>query len=58
MRKRIAKKLNNPRLMKIMLHTFRHWKATMEYPKTKDIIHVKEILGHKNIEKHDDLHKY
>jgi integrase/recombinase XerD len=50
MRKRIAKKLNNPRLMKIMLHSFRHWKATMEYHKTKDIIHVKEMLGHKNIE--------
>jgi len=27
----------------------RHWKATMEYHKTKDILHVKQILGHKNI---------
>jgi integrase len=48
-RKRIATKLSNPNLMKITLHTFRHWKATMEYHKTKDIIHVKQILGHKTI---------
>jgi integrase/recombinase XerD len=50
LRRRMAKKLNNPRLLKITLHTFRHWKATMEYHKTKDIIHVKEVLGHKSIE--------
>ena len=35
--------------MQIKLHTFRHWKATIEYHKTKDILHVKQILGHKNI---------
>jgi integrase len=28
---------------------FRHWKATMEYHKTKDILHVMRLLGHKNI---------
>jgi integrase/recombinase XerD len=50
LRKSMAKKLNNPRLLKITLHTFRHWKATMEYHKTKDIMHVKELLGHKNIQ--------
>lgn len=27
----------------------RHFKGTMEYHKTKDILHVKRILGHKNI---------
>ncbi|UCE57813.1 MAG: site-specific integrase [Candidatus Bathyarchaeota archaeon] len=48
-RKRIAQKLKNPRLKKIHFHTFRHWKATMEYHKTKDIIHVQQLLGHKNI---------
>ena len=48
-RKRIAAKLKNPRLLQITFHTFRHWKATMEYHKTKDILHVKEILGHKSI---------
>jgi integrase len=48
-RKRIAYKLGNPRLLKISFHTLRHWKATMEYHKTKDILHVMEILGHRNI---------
>jgi len=50
LRRRTIKKLSNPRLKRITLHTFRHWKATMEYHKTKDIIHVKTILGHKQIE--------
>ncbi|MCW3985672.1 MAG: hypothetical protein NWE91_04600 [Candidatus Bathyarchaeota archaeon] len=30
-------------------HTFRHWKATMEYAKTKDTLHVMRLLDHKNI---------
>jgi len=49
-RKRIAKTLQNPRLKQIHFHTFRHWKATMEYHRTKDILHVKRLLGHKKIE--------
>jgi integrase len=49
LRKRTAIKLNNPRFYAIHLHTFRHWKGTMEYHKTKDIIHVKTVLGHKDI---------
>ena len=48
-RKRIAKKTKNPRLLRITFHTFRHWKATMEYHRTKDILHVMRLLGHKNI---------
>lgn len=48
-RKRIAFKLGNPRILKITFKTFRHWKATMEYNKTKDILHVMLVLGHKNI---------
>lgn len=48
-RKRVAHKLGNPRLLRITFHTFRHWKATMEYYKTKDILHVMQLLGHKNI---------
>ena len=48
-RKQIATKLGNPRLMQIHFHTLRHWKATMEYHKTKDILHVMRLLGHKNI---------
>ena len=48
-RKRTAAKLGNPRLQKITFHTLRHWKGTMEYHKTKDILHVMQVLGHKNI---------
>jgi len=48
-RKQLAFKLQNPRLMQISFHTLRHYKATMEYHKTKDILHVMQILGHKNI---------
>ena len=49
-RRRLARKLQNPRLEKITFHTFRHWKATMEYHKTKDILHVQRLLGHRNIQ--------
>jgi len=48
-RANLSRKLQNPRLLQIHFHTFRHWKATMEYHKTKDILHVMQILGHKNI---------
>jgi integrase len=49
LRKRTAHKLGNQRLLNIHFHTFRHWKATMEYHKTKDLIHVMQILGHKSL---------
>ncbi len=48
-RKRAANKLGNPRINQITFHTFRHWKATMEYHKTKDILHVMRLLGHNSI---------
>ncbi len=48
-RKRAAQKFNNPRLQKISFTTFRHWRGTMEYHRTKDILHVKSVLGHKQI---------
>jgi len=48
-RKRTAIKLQNPRINQITFHTFRHWKATMEYHRTKDILYVMRLLGHKNI---------
>lgn len=48
-RSRMVFKLQNPRLKKITFHTFRHWKTTMEYAKTKDILHVRKMLGHKDI---------
>ncbi|MCK4243799.1 site-specific integrase, partial [Candidatus Bathyarchaeota archaeon] len=48
-RLRITTKLKNPRIREISFHTFRHWKATMEYHKTKDILHVMQLLGHRSI---------
>jgi len=48
-RARAAEKLKNPRLKNITFHTLRHWKGTMEYHKTKDPWHVKNVLGHKNL---------
>ncbi len=35
-KERPYKKLQNPRLLRIIFRTFRHWKATMEYDKTTD----------------------
>jgi integrase len=46
---RAALKLGNPRLLRIHPHTLRHWKGTTEYHKTKDIIRVQQVLGHKDI---------
>lgn len=48
-RKRLAMKLQNPRLQKISFHTFRHWKATMLQHQTRDPWYVKQFLGHKSI---------
>jgi len=48
-RKRLAANLQNPRLQKITFYTFRHWKATTTYHKTKDICYVQQLLGHKDI---------
>jgi integrase len=48
-RRRIAEKLQAPRLRRITFHTLRRWKGTMEYHRTKDILHVMQLLGHKNI---------
>jgi integrase len=45
-----AFKLGNSRLKEIHLHSFRHWKATMLYHYTKDIIAVQQFLGHRFIE--------
>jgi integrase len=48
-RDRIAEKVQNPRLSKIMFKTMRTWKGTMEYHRTKDVLYVMQVLGHKNI---------
>jgi len=49
LRKRVAKKMQNPNINRISFHTFRHWYATMVYHKTKSLLHVQERLGHKSI---------
>ena len=48
-RKRLAENLQNPRLKKISFYTLRHWKATTEYHRTKDIVYVQQLLGHKDV---------
>jgi integrase/recombinase XerD len=48
-RKEIAQRLQNPRLLKISFHTFRHWKGTTLYHDTRDLMEVKYQLGHKSI---------
>jgi len=48
-KKAIAHKLNNPRITQITLCSLRHLKGTMEYHKTKDAFHVRDLLGHKSV---------
>jgi integrase len=48
-KKRTAKKLKRPELLRISLYSFRHYYATMLYHKTKDILYVKEKLGHRSL---------
>jgi len=48
-RKEIAEKLSNPALLRINLKAFRHFKGTMTYHKTKDILYTQKVLGHKQI---------
>lgn len=48
-RKDAAKRLGNSRLNAISFRTLRHFKATMEYHRTKDLLHVMQLLGHKSI---------
>jgi integrase len=52
-RHRLIRTLQNPKLREIHLHTLRHWKATMEYHRTKNIKFVQNILGHKKLENTD-----
>ncbi len=48
-RKQLAFKLQNPRLLKISFHTFRHWKAIMLYHEKPDTLYVRDFLGHKEL---------
>jgi len=45
-----ATKLQQPQIKSIRLYDLRHYFATMLYQKTKDILLVKQQLGHKRIE--------
>jgi len=49
LRNRLAKKLQDPTIQQIRLYDFRHYYATMLYHKTKDLLHVKARLGHKDL---------
>ena len=55
-RKRIAKKNGTPRILKIHFHTLRHFKGTMLYHKTKDLLYVMQALGNKKHQNHAPLH--
>ena len=48
-RKRIAHKLQNPRIERITFHTLGHLYGIMEYHKNKEIPCVEESLGHRSI---------
>ena len=49
-RNRLAKKLGDFYIKGTRLYDFRHFYATMLYHKTRDILFVKQQLGHKKIE--------
>jgi len=48
-RKQIAQESGNDRLLRINFRSLRHFKGTSEYLRTRDIYHVKRVLGHKSI---------
>jgi integrase len=48
-RRKIARKIQNPRIESINFKSLRHWRASTLYFKTKDILLVKDALGHKSI---------
>ena len=48
-RKQIAKECGNDRLLRVNFRSLRHFKGTSEYLRTRDIYHVKRVLGHKSI---------
>jgi integrase len=50
LRKRVAERLCNPSVRTIRLYDLRHFYATTLYHRTKDILLVKQQLGHKKIE--------
>jgi integrase len=49
-RKKAYQKFKDPELLKIRLYDLRHWYGTTQYIRTRDIFHVKYLMGHRNIE--------
>jgi integrase len=49
-RARLADRLQNPRLLRISFHSFRHWYATKTYWSTKDILFTQKALGHRSLQ--------
>jgi len=49
-RNALAKKLQDATIHQIKLYDFRHYFATMLYHKTRDILYVKQQMGHKSID--------
>ena len=43
-------KFKDPEILKIRLYDLRHWFGTTEYIKTRDIFHIKYLMGHRNIQ--------
>jgi integrase len=56
MRNRLADKLHDPTIRTIRLYDFRHYFATMEYARTRDILWVKQQMGHKHVGDDHDMH--
>jgi integrase len=48
-RNKIAQKLANPRIKLMTFHALRHYKASKEFAKTKNLLHVQQMLGHRSI---------
>jgi integrase len=48
-RAKVVERLQNSRISLISFKTLRHFRATMEYHRTKDILYVMRLLGHKSI---------
>jgi integrase len=48
-RMKTAEKLVNPRIKQISFKTLRHFRATMFYHQTRDILATMQLLGHRNI---------
>jgi len=49
-RNKLAERLHKPELKNIRLYDFRHYFATTLYAKARDILFVKQQMGHKKIE--------